>query len=68
MNIQDQMQYHQMQAYWWMHSANNGHAKKRDMYKGLGDVPLTDDEKVSDAMETAKNHMRMFAELADKRG
>ena len=66
MNKQNQMKYHQMQAYWWVNAASNGHAKRREIYRGFGNVPLTDDEKVSDAMEIAQNHMRLFASLADQ--
>ena len=67
MKREDQMKFHEMQAYWWMHSASNGHAKARKLYHGFeGGPEFTDQEKVNEAMETAQGHMRLFMELAEK--
>lgn len=66
MTKEERMRFHEMQAYWWMHSASNGHAKQRKMYHGFSGGPeFTDQEKVDDAMETSQTHMRLFMEVAE---
>jgi len=76
MTRQEQMRFHEMQAYWWMHSASNGHCLSRQLYHGFvtipdedgktaKDKPFTDAEKVSDAMETAQRHIELFRELSE---
>ena len=75
MTKEERMRFHEMQAYWWMHSASNGHAKQRQMWHGFerGSIEneiergkeFTDQEKVSDAMETAQRHIQLFMEVAE---
>ena len=62
------MEHAKMQANWWIASATTGHTLQRRIFKftkKLGDVELTDQEKIDDAMETAQTHMRHYFEIAD---
>ena len=65
MTREERMKFHEMQAYWWMHSASNGHTKQRKISHGFDGPELTDQEKVDDAMQTSQNHMRLFMEVAE---
>jgi len=64
MYIDDQMEYHKMQANWWTHAASNGHSNKRKIKDGNGRL-YTDDELRDDAMSIAQNHMKIFMECAE---
>jgi len=67
MKLADQMKYHEMQAYWWIASANNGHTLNRELYHGIsGNNKFSDQEKINDAMETAQNHIRLYMECAER--
>ena len=52
-------------AQWWMASAVTGHCKDREIYHGTGDSPLTDAEKVADAMATAKSHIHSIRDATE---
>lgn len=54
-------------AQFWMASALTGTCKNRKMYHGFKGAEFTDEEKVSDAMATALNHIHMMSELIDKK-
>ena len=66
MELLHQMEFHKMQANWWISCANNGHYKVKS-----GKVFNEYGEKVSDgylkdrAMKTAQNHMRIYMECAE---
>ena len=62
---EEQMKYHEMQAYWWMPAASNGHATTRKIYRGTKGKEFTDDEKRDRAMEISQRHMKMYMELAE---
>lgn len=51
-------------AQWWMVSAQTGVAKNRNMI-WENCTPMTDDEKLKDALDTANNHIRSIEELVE---
>ena len=60
-----QMKYHEMQAYWWMHAASNGHATTHNIYHGIQGEEFTDKEKRDRAMVISQRHMKIYRELAN---
>ena len=65
MKREEQMKHHELQALWWMHAATNGAALRRKMFHGFGDIELTDAEKVTDAMNTSRQHADLYKQLAE---
>ena len=62
------MEHAKMQANWWIASATTGHTLKRRIFestKEFGEIELTDQGKIDDAMETAQTHIRRYFEIAD---
>ena len=60
-------------ANWWIASAVTGHTKSRDITR-LGEknaqgnyphIQLTDEEKVADALNVAKNHVENYRVICD---
>lgn len=57
------------QANWWIASATTGHCKSRNLFKSInkvGDTPMSDEEKVANAMETAQTHLKNYWESCDE--
>lgn len=65
----EQFQKHcELRALWWIASATTGHAATRQVFKsvdGIGDTPMTDAEKIADALAIAQNHIRLFHESCE---
>lgn len=64
-----QIQLSMLRAQWWMASATSGHYKQRNIAHGTatsGGPELTDEEKLADAMDTAKRHIELAAEFSEK--
>lgn len=64
MNREHAMQHALLMAQWWMHAATNGHAARRNIWRGHH--KLTEDELIADAMETAQHHMSRYRQMADE--
>lgn len=64
----EQWQKHcELQALWWIAYATTGACKSRDMRHGTSEgVPFTDEEKVQDALNTARNHIRLYRESCEE--
>lgn len=63
-----QIQLSMLRAQWWMTSAASGHYKQRQIAHGTvtdGGPEFTDDEKLADAMATAKRHIEIAAEFSE---
>lgn len=65
MDKEQQMQFHIMQANWWMHSATNGHATTRNICHGADGPKLTTEELRDNAMEISQQHISLYKELAE---
>ena len=66
--LKSQMEQSKFYAQYWLTSAQTGHCLQRNLFHGTSDSPenaFTDEEKLDDAMKTAKNHMRKYMELAE---
>ena len=57
----DQKKFHELMASWWMASAISGHALRRNRCDGSG-KELSFEEKLDDAMATAKRHIELATE------
>lgn len=66
MKKEDLLNYHYLQAMWWIHSASNGHCESRKLYHGINGPEFNKDEKRDEAMEVAQRHIQNFAELAEQ--
>jgi len=59
-----QLQYHALQAAWWVHSATNKHNESRKVVHG-DNTPFTPEDYRDDAMQTARRHIELFREVAE---
>ena len=67
-HINDGIEIAKRWADYWIAMATTGAAKDREMYHGTGtDDPFTDEEKVADALKTAKTHIVHLTDLVDKK-
>ena len=55
----------ELQALWWIASAQTGACKSRKLYHGLNGPEFTDEEKVQEALDTAQRHIHSFRESYD---
>ena len=53
-----------MWAHYWMTMAVTGVGKKRNMSYGDG-TPFTDEQKIEDCLNTARNHLHRMSDLID---
>jgi len=56
----------ELQALWWIASAQTGACKSRKIYHGANGPEFTDEEKVQEALNTAKSHIALFRECCDE--
>ncbi len=65
--VENLMVLDKLYAEYWMAQATTGAAKSRKIYKGglSRNEPLTDDELVVDALETANRHISNFRQHAE---
>lgn len=64
--LDDRIRQTDLYAKWWIARAVTGEAKSRLICHGDG-TPLSDEEKIKDALDTAHNHIRTMSELVDKK-
>lgn len=64
MKIEDQMKQHEMLANYWLARATTGEATSRNIKHGDG-TPLTDEELIRDAINTANRHIHLHRECAE---
>jgi len=67
-HINDSIEISKMWAQYWIAMATTGVAKDRRLYHGTGvDEPFTDEEKVAEALQSARIHIHNMRELVDKK-
>lgn len=68
MTKQEQMKFHELMAHWWIASATTGICKNRNITRKDDDgewKQISDEEKVENAMNTAKRHIELYMEIAE---
>ena len=62
--LEARLKLHEMYANWWLTYANTEHNKKRNVVRGDG-YKLTPDDLVENAMDTSKQHIRIFMDIME---
>lgn len=64
MKIENQMKQHELYVHYWLAMATTGATTNRNVTDGHG-RPLTDDELIQDALDTALDHIHFHRECAE---
>lgn len=64
MKIEDQMKQHELYVHYWLAMATTGATTNREVTDGHG-RPLTDEELIQHALDTALRHIRLHRECAE---
>jgi hypothetical protein len=65
MTKDDRIIFHTLQAHWWMNSAVTKHCLTRKISHGFSGPEFSDQEKIDEAMNTAKSHIDYIRDLME---
>jgi hypothetical protein len=63
--LKAQLEQRKLFAEFFIASALTGHAKQRKIFHGVDGPEFTDEEKINEAMNTARRHIEIFGELME---